>query len=231
LDIEGSVGGDVDVTVRRLTVTGPLRVSGDFGYRSGEEAEGLDQVSVGGVIARKSPLPPNIRVRALSLLTRMLTILFLTTAAILVAWGWPNRTRRAGLLARSRVVRAGAYGALIVLSPLILAGIAALLAGLTPASASLPLLAIFIPLVVAASGLVLALSLVAGVPAVLALGEALPGRFGTNGSIVVGSIVIGVLWLLPVVGWLVPLIVLPLGLGAWILSFRPEAEPEPAQST
>jgi hypothetical protein len=231
LDIEGSIGGDVDVSVGRLTVTGPLQVSGDFGYRSGDEAEGLDQVSVGGVIARKSPLPPNIRVRALSLLARILTILFLTTAAILVAWGWPDRTRHAGRLARSRVVRAWAYGALVILSPLILAGIAALLAGLTPASASLPLLAIFVPLVVAASGLVLALSLAAGIPAVLALGEALPGRLGTNGSIVFGSIVVGVLWLLPVVGWLVPPIVLPLGLGAWMLSFRPEPELEPAQST
>jgi hypothetical protein len=233
LDIEGSVGGDVDVSVGRLAVTGPLRVSGDFGYRSGGEAEGLDQVSVGGVIARKSPLPPNIRVRALSLLARILTVLLLTTTAILVAWGWPERTRRAGSLARSRLVRAWAYGALVVLSPLILAGIAALLAGLSPASASLPLLVIFIPLVMAASGLVLVLSLVAGIPSVLALGEALPGGRGANGSIVLGSIVVGFLWLLPVVGWLVPLVVLPVGLGAWMLTFRPQPEPapEPVQST
>ena len=67
LELAGSVGGDVDVSVNQLIVTGPLEVAGDLGYRSPSEAEGMDQATVGGVVAHKTPLPPNIRVRALGL--------------------------------------------------------------------------------------------------------------------------------------------------------------------
>ena len=231
LELAGSVAGDVDVSVNSLIVTGPLDVTGDFGYRSPSEAEGLDQATVGGVVAHKTPLPPNIRIRALGLLTRFLVILGLTCAALLVAWGWPERTEAAGDRARGSVWRALGRGALIVLSPLIVAGIAALIAGLVPASASLPLLAVFVPLILALAGLVLVLSLVAGVPAVLAFGRALPGERGLYGSVVVGSIVVGVLWMIPYVGWLVPLLVLPIGLGAWMLSFREAQSPQSSRQT
>ena len=220
LELAGSVGGDVDVSVNRLIVTGPLEVAGDLGYRSPSEAEGMDQATVGGVVAHKTPLPPNIRVRALGLLTRFLVVLGLTSAALLVAWGWPGRTESAGDRAKSNLWRALGRGALVILSPFILAGIAALIAGLVPASASLPLLAVFAPLILALAGLVLVLSLVAGVPAILALGRALPGERGLYGSVVAGSIVAGILWLIPYVGWLVPLLVLPIGLGSWMLSFQ-----------
>ncbi len=232
LELEGMVGGDVDVSVRQLSVTGPLEVAGDLGYRSRTEAEGLEQATVGGVVVHKAPLPPNIRVRALGLLARFLAVLGLTTAAVLVAWGWPERTKRAGAHARRQILRSWGYGAVVMLSPLLLAALAVLLAGLAPAAGSLPLLAVFGPLVVVALVIVLALSVVAGVPAVLALGEALPGKFGLFGSILTGSALVGVVWMIPLVGWVVPLIVLPLGLGAWILSLRaepePEAEPAPA---
>lgn len=219
LDLSGSIGGDVDVSVNRLVISGPLEVAGDFGYRSASDAEGMDQATVEGVVAHKTPLPPNIRIRALGLLTRLLVILGLTCAALLVAWGWPGRTDSAGNRARASLWRALGRGALVILSPLVVAGIAALIAGLVPASASLPLLAIFVPLILALAGIVLVLSLVAGVPAILALGRALPGERGLYGSIVIGSIAAGLLWMIPWAGWLIPLLVLPIGLGAWMLSF------------
>ena len=200
-------------------------MTGDLGYRSPSEAEGLDQVTVGGVVVRKTPVPPNIRVRALGLLARFLVVLGLTSTALLVAWGWPQRTSLAGDRARAQTLRSFGYGALIMLSPLLLTGIGVLIASLVPASASLPLLAIFGPLVVATAGVVLVLSLVAGVPAVLALGRALPRERALFGSIVVGSVVAGLIWLVPYLGWLVPLLVLPIGLGAWMLSFRETREP------
>jgi hypothetical protein len=104
--------------------------------------------------------------------------------------------------------------------------IAALVAGLTPASAFVPLLAIFAPLIIALSGVVLVMLLVAGVPSVLAIGRALPGNRGLFGAIALGAAVVGFVWLLPYVGWLVPLVVLPLGLGAWLLAF---GDDEPVQ--
>jgi hypothetical protein len=104
--------------------------------------------------------------------------------------------------------------------PLLIAGIAVLVVVLAPATASLPLLAIFAPLVLLTAALVLLLSLVAGAPAVLALGRLLPGRRGIYGSIALGSLVVGIAWLLPFAGWLVALVVVPFGLGCWIIGWR-----------
>jgi cytoskeletal protein CcmA (bactofilin family) len=224
LDLAGTVEGDVEVSVNRLVVTGPLQVTGDLGYRSPSEGDGLEQADVGGVVARKSPLPPNIRVRALGLLARFLVVVALTSTALLVGWGWPKRTRLAAERARAQTWRAFGYGAVVVLSPLLLAAVAAVVAGLAPAAASLPLLAIFGPLVIATAGVVLVLALVAGVPAVLAAGRALPHDLGMFGAIVAGSILAGVVWLIPIVGWIVPVLVLPIGVGAWLLSFRESQE-------
>jgi uncharacterized membrane protein len=44
------------------------------------------------------------------------------------------------------------------------------------------------------------------------------------GSILAGSALAALFWMVPLVGWLVPLVVLPTGLGAWMLSFRQERE-------
>jgi cytoskeletal protein CcmA (bactofilin family) len=225
LELEGGVGGDVDVSVDRLTVTGPLEVAGTLGYRSGSSAEGLDHATVGGVVIHREPLPPNIRVRALSLLARLLAVVGLTGAAVLVAWTWPERTVRAGEKGRAQIPKAFGTGALVMLSPILLAGLAALIAGLVPASASLPLLAIFGPLILATAGIVFVLSLVAGVPAILTLGRLLPGERGLFGAIVLGSAIAGLVWLVPVIGWIVPVVILPTGLGGWLLSFREKPEP------
>jgi uncharacterized membrane protein len=90
------------------------------------------------------------------------------------------------------------------------------------------LLAIFAPLVLATAGVVLVLTLFAGVPAVLAAGRALPREPGMFGAILAGSALAGVLWLVPIVGWIVPILVLPIGVGAWLLSFRENQEGETA---
>lgn len=218
LDLEGTVANDVDVTVRQLTITGPLSVGGDLGYRSDREAEGLGQASVGGVVAKKTPTPPNIRVRALNLLTRLLVALFLTATAMLVAWGWPARTERAAEKTRSSPLRAFGWGALVVLSPLMVAAAVGLMVGLGPSAVSVPLLVIFAPVVLALGGIVLALSLVAGVPTVLLLGRRLPGDRGMYGAVALGSAVVAILWLIPLASWIIPLLVLPLGMGGWIIS-------------
>jgi hypothetical protein len=104
--------------------------------------------------------------------------------------------------------------------PLLLAAIAGLVVALAPASASLPLLAIFVPLVVVTAGIILVLGLVAGAPAVLVLGRVVPGDREMFGAIAVGSVLAGFVWMVPLVGWIVPLVLLPWGLGAWMLSFK-----------
>jgi hypothetical protein len=173
-------------------------------------------------VVHQTPVPPNIRIRALGLLTRLLVVIGLTTVAVVLAWGWPKRTALAGEKAAMSPFRAYGRGALIMVTPLLLAGIAGLVVALAPASASLPLLAIFVPLVVVTAGIILVLCLVAGAPAVLVAGRALPGERGMFGAVAVGSVLAGVLWMVPVMGWIVPLVILPWGLGAWILSLKSE---------
>lgn len=231
LELAGKVGGDVDVSVRRLVVVDALVVDGDLGYRSDAEAEGLELADVGGTVVRKTPLPPNLRVRGLMLFGRFLIVVFLTICALAVAYGWPERTRWAISAVRRSPFKAWGLGALIMLSPLLLGGVAALVLALAPAAASLPLLAVLGPVILAALGLVLALSLVAGIPAVGRLGELLFRKLELHGAVLAGATVAAVMWFLPWVGWLVPLIVLPLGQGGWLIGRDEGAPVEPEAPT
>ena len=224
LELAGVIDGDVDVSVGQLAVVDPLTVAGDFGYRSDQPAEGLDNASVDGAVVHKTPLPPNIRVRALGFFARFLVIVFLTITALAIAWGWPDKTERAVRTLKETPGKSWLSGALVMASPLLLALVAVLVLGLAPASASFPLLAILGPLVLASAGVVLAFCVVAGIPAVGRLGGLILKKLDIYGAIVVGAIVTGVVWLLPIVGWMVPLIVLPIGMGGWMLSWKGEPQ-------
>lgn len=218
LNLGGSVDGDVDVTVRDLEVVAPLTVGGDLGYRSTRDATGLEMAKTDGAIVHKTPLPPNIRLRALGFFVRLMVILFLTIAALTVSWGWPQRTAQATDVVGESPLKTWLTGASVMLSPVLLALVAALILVLAPSSASFPLLAIFGPLILVSIGAVFAGSLVAGIPTVARLGARVFTRLDTYGALLAGSIVTGVVWVVPFVGWLVPLLVLPLGMGAWIRS-------------
>lgn len=220
LSLAGTVDGDVDVAVGRFEVVDSLDVGGDLGYRSASEGDGLEMATVGGAVVHKTPLPPNIRVRALGLFGRFMVIVFLTLTAVGVAYGWPKRTKRAVEKVRTARFKAWGAGAVVMLSPLVLAGLAALMVTLAPSSASLPLLGIMAPVILAALGIVFAMSLVAGVPAAGWLGATLFKKLDLYGSMLAGSLLIGLAWLIPWVGWLVPAVALPLGLGGWFLSWR-----------
>ena len=231
LGLAGSVTGDVDVSVRRLDVNGPLVVGGDLGYRSATPATGLAEAEIGGALVEKTPLPPNLRVRALWLLGRFMIVVFLSVAALTTAYGWPKRALAAISNARSRPVRSWLTGAVILFLPVLAVVVTGVIVGLAPAAASFPLLVVLVPLVLALTGLSFALSLVAGTPAVGWLGGALFRRLDVYGAILAGSLLAGLAWLVPLVGWLVPLLVLPLGLGAWVSTWRqPSDSPESGPS-
>lgn len=219
LDLAGDVGGNVDVSVSRLTLVDSLRVSGDLGYRSESTAEDIDRAEVGGTLVEKSPLPPNLRIRALAMMGRLLTVLVLSVTALSVAYGWPRRTSVAVGLVGAAPVRRWLVGAPILLSPVIASAVTALILRLAPAEMAFPLLVVLIPVILGLVGLVFALALVAGLPAVGWLGGVLFKRLDLYGSILAGSLLVGLVWYLPFIGWLTPLLVLPVGLGAWIASW------------
>ncbi|MCI0542961.1 MAG: hypothetical protein L0Z49_00775 [Actinobacteria bacterium] len=223
LDLAGSVAGDVDVNVARLHIVDDLTVTGDLGYRSDGVAEGLESAEVAGAVVKKDILPPNIRVRALGLFARILAVVFVAIAAVTTVWAWPRATRSAAMTVRSRPWRSWLYGAAIVFSPLLVVLGAIAILSFAPPAAALPLLALVIPLTMALIGLVLVLSLVAGVPVAAWVGERLNRRWGPLGAVIAGSAVLGLGWCLPLIGWLVPLVALPLGLGAWLLSRSPQS--------
>ena len=227
LSLAGHVGGSVVMSTNRLTVVDDLTVDGSLSYRSGREAQGLEKADVAGTVTRRTPLPPNIRIRALALFARGMVALFLTIAAVTVVWGWPVRTRAAVDQVGVKPWKNWLVGAGIFLSPLVLAAAAGLMMSLAPAAAALPLLAVLVPVIVAILGALLAVALVAGIPVAARFGAWVFKRLGSFGAVLAGSAIIGLLWMLPLVGIFIPLLVLPLGLGAWILSRRTgEVEPQ-----
>lgn len=216
LQLSGEVQGDVGVSVTSLEVVGPLVVGGDLSYRSSDDAEGLEQAEVGGAVVHQTPLPPNLRVRALGVLGRFMVVVFLTIAALTTAYGWPERTMTAVSNVGKSPLSNWLRGAVLLFSPLIAVAATAVLVGLAPATAAFPMLAILIPLILAMAGLSLAVALVAGVPAIGWLGGVAFRRLDLYGAVLTGGVMAGLAWMLPWVGWLVPLVVLPLGLGSWV---------------
>lgn len=222
LDLAGAVGGSVDVTVNRLRVVGPLTVGGDLVYRSRHSGEGLDQAEVAGTQVQRQPLPPNLRVRALGALARVMAVIFLGIAAVTTVWGWPDRTAMAADQVGAHPLRAWLGGASVFLSPVLVVLVAGLVIARAPPAAGVPLLALAVPIFFALLGVLLVVSLVAGVPVSAWTGRQMFRRWGVHGSTLAGSLVLGMVWLLPWVGLLVPLVALPLGLGAWLRALRPQ---------
>jgi cytoskeletal protein CcmA (bactofilin family) len=214
VELAGTVGRNVEVSAGRLAVTGPLRVEGDLGYRSRVEASGLDQADVAGVVVRRTELPPNIRVRAVRVMARMVAAVMIAIVAVTVVWCWPDATARAARRVRSP--RSLLVGLLVALAPVFLIGLGWLVLRFAPRSAALPFMLVLAPLVVAVVALLGFAALVSFVPVSAALGSRLFRGLGPWGATLGGAIVLGLILLVPRVGWLVPLVVFPLGLGSWL---------------
>ncbi len=223
IDMAGSIGGRVDVTVGRLRVVGLLTVGGDLAYRSGSEIEGLEMAEVSGTVVQRSELPPNIRLRALGLLGRLLAIVFVAIAAVTVVWCWPDATERASRRVWS--VRSWLLGTALFSIPLLVVGLGWLVLRFAPPAAGLPLVLVLLPVLLAILGALAVAALAAAVPVATAFGSALFRALGSYGATLGGALILGAAWMLPWVGWLVPALALPLGLGAWLRS-----RPQPAEA-
>lgn len=224
LDLAGTFGNSVVVNVGRLRVVDSLTIHGGLAYRSERDAEGLELAEVSGNVTRRTPLPPNIRVRALAIFTRAMVAIFLTIAAVATIWNWPHQTAAAADRVRERPVRSWLAGLAVYATPLLLVGVMAAMLAIAPPVASLPLVAILVPVILAVVALLAAASIVSGVPVALRLGRAMFEGLGPQGATLAGALILGLVWMIPWVGWLVPAVALPLGLGAW-LSTRSGPDP------
>ena len=72
-----------------LVIGAAAEVDGNVAYRSTREAE-VNSAAIGGSVIQRTPLPANIQVRALQLLTLVLVMLILTAAGLLLASAWPE---------------------------------------------------------------------------------------------------------------------------------------------
>ncbi len=230
LVLDGSVLGDVDVAASSLVVGPKTVVDGDLRYVSERSAEVSTESEIRGQLIHATPLAPNVRIRGLRLLMLTLSWLAMLAIGLALLWAVPHQTVAAGRTLRSAPWKAALAGALSASFPfLLLAGGGAVLGAISP-EAALPLLAVLLPVVLAAFGLLGLALLVAMPPVSIAIGGMLmPGR-SHHAQLVVGALIVGPIVLLPWVGgwlWAVAGLV---GLGAWVVSIGSEAVfvPEPS---
>jgi cytoskeletal protein CcmA (bactofilin family) len=220
LELSGDVTGNVRVSADRLSIVDDLRVGGDLTYRSINGAVGIDLVDADGVVVQQTPMKPNIRVRALALAAKILVSIVLAAMALVVSSVWPERSERAMAGLEAAPFRSFLTGAAVVLSPVLVLGVAVSVLAFAPSSTALPLIAALIPLLFAVMGIVLVASLFAGMPAVAWIGARLKKQTTVAGAVAIGSAVVAILWLIPVVGWIIALLVLAAGMGGWLSTFR-----------
>jgi cytoskeletal protein CcmA (bactofilin family) len=220
LELSGDVTGNVRVSADRLSIVDDLRVGGDLTYRSNNGAVGIDLVDADGVVVQQTPMKPNIRVRALALAAKILVSIVLAAMALVVSSVWPERSERAMAGLEAAPFRSFLTGAAVVLSPVLVLGVAVSVLAFAPSSTALPLIAALIPLLFAVMGIVLVASLFAGMPAVAWIGARLKKQTTVAGAVAIGSAVVAILWLIPVVGWITALLVLAAGMGGWLSTFR-----------
>jgi hypothetical protein len=216
--LRSEVGRDVDLTVDRLEVAVGTAVGGDLVYTSGREAEVSSDATVAGALIRRRPLPPNVRVRALGLLTRILWGLGMILLALASLWAAPRATLSASRTVGLRPLRSTAWGIGVGLAVVgvLVGGVVAL--SLAPPEAAVPLLLIALPVGILLVAVVTVGLLVGPVPVAGAIGgRLLPGRSPYAQS-AVGMAVLAAAALLPVVGPLWMVAVGLVGLGGWLTS-------------
>lgn len=216
-NLSGRIGGDADLRVGRLTVQEGAAVGRDLGYRSTRPADGIELADVGGIVVQRRPLAPNIRLRAVMLLVKLVTALLAGVVGLLAIWAAPGYARRAAAAAAARPGRAWLMGFGVVLSPLVVVALGAAMVAIAPTDAALAALLGLAPFFVAVSGAVFALGFVSATVAFPWLGT-FGGRHqrGIVRAFLYGLGVVLVAALLPWVGWLAALILIPLGIGGLV---------------
>ena len=222
LELAARVGGSVEVAVGRLRVGETTRVEGDLAYRSRAEAE-INAANPAAAVIRRTPLPANIRVRALVFLTLTLTILVLTAGGLALAVARPDLLE-SSIAAAGRGMRTWLAGLGVAASPLLAVAVLGLVLGLLPPRAGLPLVVILLPVVMGLGGGVLIGSLVGVIPVAGVVGRrVLPGR-SAAAAVLVGMLIVFGLLLVPWVRWAALAVIIPLGLGSWLLARGEERE-------
>ena len=212
--IDGSVGGNVEMTVDRLRVGPGASVAGDLGYRSAGQADIDPGASVGGTLVRRSPLSHDIWFGAVRLLVGVMAFLLFLAVGLLAIRLRPSwldtcttflRRHPAGTIVRG-------LAALVVLTLPVTVPVVAIWVGSPGAvmAAAIVGLVCLVP-----AFLVLLSAVITGlVPVIVwAAGLVTGGRIGPYGSFLSAALLIAILLLIPYASGVVGLALTVLALG------------------
>ncbi len=216
LSLEGAVDGNVDVTVNHLTVSEGAAVGGDLGYRSPRPSDEVARADVGGTVTHRTPLAPNVRLRALGVLAKLLLSLMAGVVGLLVMWAAPTASARAAAAVRASWWRSWLRGLLVCLAPLVVVGAGAAFLALTPFEAALPVLAVLLPVFLAVVGILAALGFAAPAAVFPWLGNPANQERSPVKAFLLGLVVVTVAAQLPWLAVVVAAVVIPTGIGGWV---------------
>jgi hypothetical protein len=216
LNLGGAVEGDVDVTTRTLSVSEGTVVGRDLGYRSPQASAEVDRAEVGGIVVHRVPLAANVRIRALMVMAKLVLGLVAAIVGLLVIWAIPRSAQRAEAAVATSWWRSWLRGLAVCLSPLLVLAVGAIVLGLAPPAAALPVVGVLIPVFLAVVGVVLALAFAAPAAVYPWLGRAgNPTRSPVRAFLLAGAAVTA-LTLVPWLVLIVALVVIPVGVGGWV---------------
>lgn len=204
-NIDGSVGGDVDIATQKLDVGPDAMIGGDVVYRSALDAGISDGASIGGTVT-KLPAQSNFVYGIILMLANVIGFLGFLVAGLAALWLFRSTASHATGAMLKRPIRSFFVGLVTVVAlPLVVVLLAATLVG--------------IPLAVIVALLAGVGFIIGPVPAVAALGNRLLfRRGGLFGAFLLGAVLwrLGI-WLIPLIGGALYVIALVWGIGAWVL--------------
>lgn len=214
--VGAQVAGDVDITVSDLTVTDATEVAGDLVYVGDDDAQISNEATVGGSLIAERALAPNVRIRAMLLLIRVLMTIAMVAIGLGIIWASPDRSIAAAGAVTEKPWQALAWGTGLVSIPIAMAVIVWLFVSWSPRSTGLPLLGIFAPIVFAVFGILLLSLLAAPVPVAAAIGRRVGPARSVYAWFVIGIILLLIVTLVPWLGIVVMALTALIGLGAWL---------------
>ncbi|HSJ28969.1 MAG TPA: hypothetical protein VLB67_12215 [Acidimicrobiia bacterium] len=224
--IGGRVERTVDVTTGVLTLLPGLRVGGDVRYTADRDATVAATATVEGTFVRAEALPPNLRVRGIALLARVMTVLGGLALGLGILWAVPARSLAASRALSRRPLLALSWGVGVASVPLALVIVTVGIVSLTSLSSSGPLVLVLVPLALGLAAMVGLALLTAPVPVALAVGGRLGAEWTSYARFVAGFAVLVLLWLVPWVGTIVIAVAALAGLGSWLVVEDEPSGPE-----
>lgn len=214
--IGGTIGRDVEITVRDLEVLAGTRIEGSLGYRSDREATLAGDVEIGRLLTKRDPVTPNVRVQAIFTLTFVLVVLAVAALGFLLFWLMPRTLQMAVESVQSRTFLSFGVGVVVLVVPLALLIFVVVQLIASSPELALPSAIIGLPIGILLLGMLLFGLLVSPVPVLTVLGSKITRH---RRSALFGYLIGLLIWVLilaiPTVRAVATLLIAVLGLGAW----------------